>query len=84
MLTMGDRMHDLENRMGTLETGMDTRMKRIEDNTAGILDAVTFSRNTFGYVRKYGPKAITFGAGIMTAAGLGNPKIWAYIGTFFT
>lgn len=57
--------------------------KTAADNTAQLLSIATAAKGFVGFVKKYGPKTLTFGAGIMTAAGAGNPAIWRFIGSFF-
>jgi hypothetical protein len=84
MLRMDDRMDSIEKRVGALETTVKTKLDIIENNTRELLGAFTFTKNTAGYITKYGPKVMTFGAGLMTAVGVGNPKLWQYISTFFT
>jgi len=84
MASIGERMTKVENDLSALKDTMHIRMTAIEENTAAIRDAVTFTKNGFGYVKKYGPKALTFGAGLMTAAGIGNPHILSFITQYFS
>lgn len=84
MASIGDRMTAIEREFQGLKSGLETRMASIEENTQQILGAITFTKNTAGYVSKYGPKALTFGAGLMTAAGIGNPHILSYITQYFS
>ncbi len=44
---------------------------------------VTGANTVFGLARKHWSKIIVFGAGLMTAAGVGNPKVNAFLTTFF-
>jgi hypothetical protein len=58
-------------------------VQKIEEQNADILYFVTGANTVFGFAKKHWKQAIIFGAGIMTAAGVGNPKVNAFITTFF-
>lgn len=52
-------------------------------DTAEILAFVSGVKKTGSLAVRYGPKIVTFGAGIFTAIGLGNPNLWAFVTKFF-
>jgi hypothetical protein len=90
---LGARVAALESRMGTVEASIKSaaelasvaaaNAKLAADNTSELLAVANATKSIAGFVRKHGPKAISFGAGIMTILGVGNPQLWKYIGTFF-
>ncbi len=55
----------------------------MKQDVSKILAVVTGAEKVGSVVVRYGPKVITFGAGIMTAAGLGNPEVLKFITSFF-
>ena len=57
--------------------------EKIKSDLERALAILTGAEKVGGYVKQYGPKAITFGAGIMTAAGIGNQKVLSFITSFF-
>lgn len=73
------RIAALERDMATMQSDMVT----VKANTAQILDVLTTARTAGGYIKKYGGRAIVFGAGLFTSAGLLNPKVGQYIVAFF-
>ena len=82
------RHPDLESRVLKLETDMSNhvlpKLQEIDGKLSIIVDVVTATKTIRDYAVKYGAKTITFGAGVMTAAGIGNPKVMAFIVSFFT
>lgn len=82
-----DDYNSLEKRVGVLEADMSkisTTVQDINDKIDTVVDVLTVTKSLSGFVKSYGPKAITFGAGIMTAAGIGNPAVLKFIIHFFT
>src|SRR5579859_7470191 len=83
------RVTILEGKMSTvqIETAIaKTAAIQARDNTAELLAIATGVKKVGSFVTRYGPKAIIFGAGIMSAAGIGNPKVQqvlSFISTFF-
>ena len=55
----------------------------MKDDTEQILAFVSGAQKAGSIAVRFGPKLITFGAGIFTAAGIGNPKVWAFVSGFF-
>ena len=70
-------------RLGARVEMLETRMTTVEENTAEILAIVSGAKTVGGYIRKYGSKTIVFGAGLMTAFGVGNPAVTKFISSFF-
>jgi hypothetical protein len=64
-------------------TTVETVATEARDNTAELLALATAARGIAGFAKKHGPRMIAFGTGIMTAAGMGNPAVWHFIGSFF-
>ena len=52
-------------------------------DTSEILAFVSGVKKTGSLAKRYGPKALTFGAGLFTAIGFGNPELWAFLAKFF-
>lgn len=87
------RVASLEGRMGTVEAGIKSaaelasvaaaNAKLAADNTSELLAVANATKTAYGFIRKHGPKAISFGAGIMTILGIGNPELWLYVRHFF-
>jgi hypothetical protein len=65
--------------MKTVETNLATAVQ----NTTEILNILTYTKSVAGLVKRWGPRAVIFGAGIFTTAGVGNPKVWQFISHFF-
>lgn len=90
---MGRNGENLEHRIAVLEdtvtaiTGDVLNVKKdvlkVKDDTSEILAILTATRTGLGYAKKYGPRVITFGAGLATAAGMGNPKVTQFLSVFF-
>lgn len=64
---------------GSLKTTIDT----IHNETAQILYLFNAAKETKGFVKKYGKQVIVFGAGVMSAAGIGNPNVLEFVKSFF-
>jgi hypothetical protein len=80
------RVTALEGRMTTVEkhaASAAADAAKAVANTAELLALANATKSLAGFVRKHGPKAISFGAGIMTILGIGNPELWKYISHFF-
>lgn len=75
----GRRLLNLEDRVAAVEASLG----KVAADTSEILAVLTATKSVAGFARKYGVRIITFGAGIFTAAGIGNPKVWAFISQFF-
>lgn len=56
---------------------------KMQEDVGTILAYVTGAQKVGGVIVRHGPRAAIFGAGIMTSAGFGNPKVWAFISSFF-
>lgn len=83
---LGARVTALEVRMTTVEghaASAAANAAQAVSNTAELLAIANATKTVAGIIRKHGPKAISFGAGIMTILGIGNPELWKYIGHFF-
>lgn len=55
----------------------------MKNDTAKILDFLTGVDKIGGMARRHWRTILTFGCGIMTAAGLGNPDVIEYVRKFF-
>lgn len=76
---LGARVQALEARMDAVEQGIKTAV----DNTAELLAIANGAKTVAGFVQRHGPTVLKFGAGVMTAAGVGNPAVWKFITSFF-
>lgn len=86
------RFKKIEERLDALETFMskalteftdlNSKVDAAVDNTANIIDILQGAKKVWGVTVKHWRTVMIFGAGIMTSAGVGNPKIWEYISTF--
>lgn len=63
-------------------TGLEGRMKAVEDTLSGIgkqVDEITTyitgAKKVWGVAAKNWKKALIFGCGVMTSAGVGNPQV---------
>lgn len=75
---MEDRMASVETRLTEIESKLDIIM-----NDMSVIISLNESVSTItGFVRKHYSKAVSFGAGIMTIAGIGNPHLWDFIANF--
>lgn len=90
---LAGRVGDLERRMTAVETGMITvagdaakaalSAAQAAEGVKELLGVANATKSVAGFVRKHGPKLISFGAGIMTILGVGNPELWKFVGHFF-
>lgn len=64
-------------------TDVEADLKTVKNNTVEILSFVDGGKKVFGFAKKHWKTGLTFGAGLMTAAGIGNPKILTFISTYF-
>jgi hypothetical protein len=77
---------ELVKRVDSLEAQMSEvipSLKDISEKVDTVLDVLTTVRGISGFLKKHGPRMIAFGTGIATAAGIGNPEVWRFIGHFF-
>ncbi len=94
---MVDRLTEFENRLTAMENShtklagefrafCDDTFTPFKDEISEKLDTITdfvSGANTiFGFARKHWKRIVYFGAGVMTSAGFGNPKVWAFISSF--
>lgn len=91
------RFEAIEGRLGELEKKMTdhitataqqyntlkSEMQIAVDNSAEILAVLTAAKKVGGIAVKHWKTAIVFGAGVMSAAGFGNPEVLGFIKTFF-
>lgn len=80
------RVTSLEGRMNAVETVASSAArsaKEAADNTRELLAIATATKGAIGFAKKHGPKVISFGCGVMTILGFGNPELWHYISNFF-
>lgn len=87
MARLIDRVAKIEEKiegyiMPTLQAGIEQR-EAIKQDVEKVLAIVSGAEKVGGFVKRNLPRAITFGAGIMTAAGVGNPEVLKFISTFF-
>lgn len=54
---------------------IDTRLESIENFVGGY-------NTVAGLAKKHWKTILVFGAGVMSSAGIGNPKVWEFINTF--
>lgn len=80
------RVASLEGRMGSVEIAVRSAAAdaaTAANNTAELLAIANATKSVAGFIRRHGPKAISFGCGVMTILGVGNPELWKYVGHFF-
>jgi hypothetical protein len=76
----------LERRVTALEAEMRSVKEAVSDireNTQHILDFLTSAKTAGALVQKHGPRVIAFGVGLLSAAGIGNPQVLAFVKAFF-
>lgn len=85
-----DKTEEIEKRVGALETAMGTLQEDlnafkqgVDDKLDQIIVYVTGFNKVLGFTKRNWKTAITFGAGLMTAAGIGNPAILGFVSNFF-
>lgn len=76
---LGPRVAALESRMQVVELAAN----RAAENTDEILAVMTAAKSVGGFLKKHGPRAISFAFGLAAAAGVGNPKVIAFVQGFF-
>jgi hypothetical protein len=64
-------------------TAVANELAEVRQNTNDILGWVSGANTVFGFAKKHWRTALTFGCGIMTAAGIGNPTILNFISNLF-
>lgn len=64
-------------------TVVEANLKTVKDNTVEIISLVDGGKKIFGFAKKHWKTALTFGAGLMTALGIGNPELTKFFYTFF-
>jgi len=74
-----DRIDSIEKSVNELHTKVDRSIELQET----VISLATAYNGISGFIRKHGSKAVSFGAGIMSVAGIGNPAVWKFISTFF-
>lgn len=77
----------LEARVTALEGWKMTVVQQLSDikgNTDEILMVVKTGKAVGGFLYRWGPKVITFGAGAFTVLGVGNAKFWDFIRHLFS
>jgi hypothetical protein len=73
-----DKLDDAVRRIGKLEARMDTAETMREEIMAKLATIETFVggyNKIWGLAKKHWKTLLTFGAGIVTAGGLGNPQV---------
>lgn len=73
------RIAALERDMATVKANVETAA----NNSAEILAIISYAKSGAGLVKKWGPRAVVFGAGLFTSAGIGNPNVWKFVSHFF-
>lgn len=66
----------------TLTDAFDTFKNEMSDKLDTITVFVSGANTIFGMARKHWRRVFIFGAGVMTSAGIGNPKVAAFITSF--
>ena len=92
-VTLPGRVASLEGRMFQVEQGLgDVRTVALAANrnaaeaaanTRELLAIANATKGAIGFAKKHGPKLISFGCGVMTILGFGNPELWKYVSGFF-
>lgn len=86
---MGDRLSDFEDRLTRMEKShkeladaFGLFRESLDDKLDAITAFVTGANTIFGLARRHWKRVFIFGAGVMTSAGFGNPKVWDFITQF--
>lgn len=66
----------------TLSDAFDSFKLEMGDKLDTITVFVSGANTIFGLARKHWRRVFIFGAGVMTSAGVGNPKVWSFITSF--
>ena len=74
-----DRIDNIEKSVVELHGKVDQSLV----NQEMLISLATAYNGVSGFVRKHGSKALSFGCGIMSVAGIGNPAVWKFIQHFF-
>jgi len=73
------RVSVLESEMATMKTDMQI----VKDNTSEILSFITATKGVGAFAKKHGPRAMAFVFGIAASAGFVDPKVGAFVRSFF-
>lgn len=79
-------LKDMGAEIGGVKGDIETIRTELSENTANtlaILDNVQALRAAGTFAKKWGPRIILFVTGGLSAAGVGNPKLLAYINAVF-
>jgi hypothetical protein len=87
MVRVTERLDHLEKMMSDvivphIELSNKTRAQMSSD-IKRILSVVTGAEKVGGFLKRYGPRGVVFGAGVMTSLGFGNPALLAFLKSFF-
>lgn len=66
----------------TLTDAFDAFKVDLAEKLDTITVFVSGANTIFGMARKHWRRVFIFGAGVMTSAGFGNPKVWDFISSF--
>jgi hypothetical protein len=58
-------------------------VSEVNSQLSDIRAFITGTNQVFGFAKKHWMKALSFGCGLMTAAGVGNPNVIHFIQHFF-
>lgn len=86
ILDLTGRVEKLEARMSETENDVKEAVecsRKAAENSETIIDIVNGAKGVAGFFAKHGPRIIAFGVGLMSAAGLGNPQVMAFLASFF-
>jgi len=81
-----NRIKSLEIRLVMMREELDKMLNDVtgvKSDTSEILALLTTTKDVYSFIKKYGGRVIVFGAGVMTAAGIGNPEVLKFISHFF-
>jgi hypothetical protein len=76
------RLAAVEKSCAEIHTLFGTFKDDLNDKLDNITVFVTGANTIFGLARRHWKRVFIFGAGVMTSAGFGNPKVWAFISSF--
>lgn len=62
--------------------GAKTERLEMQQDLKTIIAIVSGAEKVGGFLARHGKVIVTFGAGLMTALGIGNPDVWRFISTF--
>lgn len=72
-------IQQLELRVAAIEN----KFVDIDNKLSTVVDFLATANSVGGFFQRHGPRVIAFGTGLMTAAGIGNPKVVAFVASFF-